>query len=350
MMVASAIELMERGLCPDAVTRWGIRRLCDKRVRDSQRYSPDGLEETRRFVEFMRDFPVSVATQEANAQHYELPPEFFHHFLGPRHKYSCCYWEPDVLDLAAAEKRSLAITCERAGIQDGDSILELGCGWGSLTLYMAEHFPSSRIVALSNSASQRNYITEQLRTHNLMHRVDVVTADVKEFTPVGKFQRIVSVEMLEHMRNYPRLLRSIASWLEPRGSLFVHIFCHRSYPYFFESHGAANWMGRYFFTGGTMPSFDLLRYCHDDLQVETAWSWNGKHYTKTLNAWLHNFDRQRPELLPILETVYGEQEAPRWLQRWRMFLMACAELFAYQDGNEWFVGHFRMGHRGEDPA
>ncbi len=350
MMVASAIELMERGLCPDAFTRWGIRRLCDKRVRESQRFSPDGLEETRRFVEFMRDFPVSIATQEANAQHYELPPEFFHLFLGPRHKYSCCYWEPGVFNLAVAEEQSLAITCERADIHDGDDILELGCGWGSLTLYMAEKYPNSRIVALSNSATQRTYITEQLRTRKLVDRVEVVTADVKEFAPSRKFQRIVSVEMLEHMRNYPRLLRKIAAWLEPSGSLFVHIFCHRSYPYFFESHGAANWMGRYFFTGGTMPSFDLLRYCHDDLQVETAWPWNGTHYTKTLNAWLQNFDRHRSAIQPILENVYGRHEALRWLQRWRMFLMACAELFAYRDGKEWFVGHFRMVHRDENRA
>lgn len=347
MLIASSIELMERGLIPDSLTRWGIRQLFHQRMRQYRHASPDGSLEARAFLEKLHDAPVAVATDLSKEQHYELPADFFCAFLGPRRKYSCCYFETESTSLQQAEEAALRITCDRAQILDGQKILELGCGWGSLTLFLAERFPNCKITAVSHSSSQRNYILEQLAGLRCSASVEIITADMTDFQAKDRYDRIVSVEMFEHMRNYPLFLRRLAKWLHPDGLLFIHFFCHQKYPYLFESEGAANWMGRYFFTGGTMPSFNLFRFCQDNLQIEKTWTWNGQHYARTLNAWLANFDRHRPAIKRILDSTYGPQAAHRWFHRWRLFLIACAELFAYREGNEWFVAHYLMRHSGD---
>jgi cyclopropane-fatty-acyl-phospholipid synthase len=350
MIVSSAIEIMERGLSPDSITRWGMRQLLGKRIHATRHFSSDGVIETKAFVDATKDSPIAIASNAANDQHYEMPPDFFRYILGPRRKYSCCFWSDATRSLAQAEEDSLQITCEHANIVDGDHVLELGCGWGSLTLYIAENFPQCRVMAISNSHHQRMFIEQQLEQLHAQDRVQVITADMKEFETTCRFDKIVSVEMLEHMRNYPRLLQRIATWMVPQGLFFAHVFCHRKYPYIFETTGAENWMGRYFFTGGTMPSFDLFRFCSDDLEVRTTWSWDGSHYARTLNAWLRNLDLNRNQIIPILISTYGKQDALRWLNRWRMFLMACAELFAYRCGTEWFVAHYQMQHARSRPT
>jgi cyclopropane-fatty-acyl-phospholipid synthase len=280
--------------------------------------------------------PVALAPARANEQHYEIPAAFFELVLGPFLKYSCVQWRDGVDDLASAEEATLALTCERAELSDGQEILELGCGWGSLARYIAPQYPNSRIMAVSNSATQRAFI-ESRRPPNLQ----VVTADMNAFTTDRRFDRVVSVEMFEHMRNYRLLMDRIAGWLRPGGKLFVHVFCHRRFAYLFETHGAANWMGRHYFTGGLMPSSDLLLHFQDHLQLERRWMVNGTHYSCTARAWRRNLERQRVRVLPVLERTYGDK-APQWFHRWRLFFSACEELFGYRHGLEWLVAHYRF--------
>ena len=335
------VGLMEKGMLPDAVIRSGIRRLLRKRLQDE--YHGDTEVERQRQNEFfatLRGNPLAIETDAANDQHYELPPAFFAQVLGPRRKYSSCLYPVGVSGIAAAEEAMLAETCRRAGLADGMDILELGCGWGSLTLWMAEQYPDARITALSNSAPQREYIQSVCREKGFAN-VRVITADMNVFSSDDTFDRVVSVEMFEHMRNYAELLRRISGWLKPDGRLFVHIFCHRELAYFFEAEGDDNWMGRYFFTGGIMPSDHLLFYFNDHLLVEKHWRVNGRHYQQTCEDWLLLQDARREQIMPILEEVYGE-EAEIWFRRWRVFFMACAELFGYNGGNEWFVGHYLL--------
>jgi cyclopropane-fatty-acyl-phospholipid synthase len=340
------IEAIERGIVPDTVTRMAIRRLCRERVRELRQDRGDLNDSLRAaFVESMRSGPIALVPEMANQQHYELPPDFFAAVLGPRRKYSCCYFPSDSTTLTEAEEAALALTCERAQIADGQQILELGCGWGSLTLWMAERFNHSRITAVSNSNSQRQSIDAEAKSRGLTN-LRVITCDMNSFSPgEEKFDRIVSVEMFEHMRNYDCLLQRIASWLRPEGKLFIHIFCHRSLSYPFETNGAANWMGRHFFTGGIMPSADLLNQFNRALTVSQQYSWSGRHYRRTAEAWLANLDVRRDKVLPMLASVYGAADARRWLNRWRMFFLAVSELFGYADGDEWFVSHYVMKHR-----
>jgi len=259
--------------------------------------------------------------------------------LGSQNKYSCCHWSDGVSDLDGAETEALRISCERAGLQDGMKILELGCGWGSLTLWMARHYPNSQITAISNSASQREYILQ--RAHQLrLSNVVVHTCDMNDFVSGDTYDRIVSVEMFEHMRNYRALFRRIASWLEADGRFFMHIFCHRTTPYEFVDKGPGDWMSRHFFSGGIMPSDDLPHRFQDHLAIENRWRWAGGHYEKTANAWLADLDARRADVMPVLARTYGEDEAQRWWMRWRIFFMACAELFAHRDGREWYVSHY----------
>lgn len=339
----SLIDLSERGLVPDALIRLGIRRLCARRLRDEGNHDP-GLADARyaSLLGALRDSPIAIETTAANQQHYELPARFFELCLGARRKYSACYYRGGSETLDQAEEAMLALYAERAGLADGQDLLELGCGWGSLTLWAAEHYPNSRITAVSNSASQRQYIEARCRERGLGN-VRVITCDVNQLDlPAAHYDRCLSIEMFEHMRNYRLLLDRIGTWLRPGGQLFVHIFCHRNLMYPFETEGEDNWMGRYFFTGGLMPAADTLLHFQDTLQLERRWLLPGTHYQRTANHWLQNQDRNRDEVAAVLGRVYGADDAARWQQRWRMFWMACAELFGYDGGREWLVAHYRF--------
>lgn len=334
------IQLAERGLAPDLLIRLGIRHLLKKRLRAEQVDNDQAVEARKlALMKICAQGPVAVEQHAANEQHYEVPAGFYQMVLGARLKYSSGYWGEGVRTLTEAEEAMLALSCERAELADGQRILELGCGWGSLSLWMAEKYPRASITAVSNSASQKAFIDQTAATRGL-HNLRVITADAATFEPDDKYDRVVSVEMFEHMRNHRELMRRIHGWLVPGGKLFVHIFCHRNAFYPFEIEGEENWMGRMFFTGGVMPSFDLLERSQDWYSVEGSWRVNGVHYSRSLEAWLDNADARRDDILPVLARTYGEAEADIWLQRWRMFFMACSELFRYRNGEEWFVGHY----------
>lgn len=340
-MLNLGLELAERGRLPLPLLRFGIRRLLAGRL-DAVAAAGDA-EDARRlaaFVHALDDAPVAPVPEAANAQHYELPAEFFELALGPQLKYSGAYWPPGVERLAEAETAALALVCERAGLENGQRILELGCGWGSLSLCMARRYPRAQIVAVSNSAGQRAFI-EARAPRNLR----VVTADMNRFDPGGRFDRVVSVEMFEHMRNWRALLRRIARWLEPDGRLFVHVFCHARHAYPFETEGADDWMGRHFFTGGIMPAWDLLRRVAQDWTLEERWWLDGRHYQRTAEAWRRRIEARPRATLAVLRRHYGG-DAERWFQRWRLFFLACEELFGYRDGSEWGVGHYRLAPPG----
>lgn len=336
------LGLAERGLLPDALLRHGIRRLCAQRLREE--YIADPAAATARAVALIQELrrsPVAVHVDAANRQHYELPPGFFQHCLGPQLKYSACYYPNGDETLAQAETAMLALYAERAQLADGQDILELGCGWGSLTLWMAQRYPNARITAVSNSAGQRQYIEARCRELGF-HHVRVLTCDVNRLDlPPAAFDRCVSVEMFEHMRNYAALMQRIGVWLRRDGRLFVHIFCHRTLLYPFQTEGDDNWMGRHFFTGGLMPAADTLLWFQDHLRIDRQWLLDGRHYQRTADHWLANQDAQREPVMALLRQVYGAA-APLWFQRWRMFWMACAELFGYRQGREWMVAHYRF--------
>ena len=336
------LGLAERGLVPDALLRAGIRRMCEARLRDEHADDPDAAaRRNAALIAELRESPVAIHTDAANRQHYELPPGFFTRCLGPRLKYSGCYYPTGNETLAQAEEAMLALYGERAELADGQEILELGCGWGSLTLWMARHYPNARITAVSNSAPQRAFIEAQCRERGFAN-VRVITCDVNRLElPASNFDRCVSVEMFEHMRNYATLLGRIGGWLRPGGKLFVHIFCHRTLLYPFETAGDDNWMGRHFFTGGLMPAADTLLWFQDALRIEDRWLVDGTHYERTANHWLANQDARHDEVMAILREAYGDA-AKLWFQRWRMFWMACAELFGYDHGREWMVAHYRF--------
>jgi len=342
-----AFALLERDLLPDAAIRSGIRRLIEARLREEDKGDPEAQQaHFMRFVETLRQSPVAIETRAANEQHYELPSEFFRLVLGRHLKYSSCWFDHGVTALDDAEARMLAITCERAGLSDGDRILELGCGWGSLTLWMAEHYPNARITAVSNSRTQKEWIDARAAGRGLTN-VEVLTRDanVLDFAPGQQFDRAVSVEMFEHMRNYETLLGRIAGWLRPGGTLFVHIFTHARYAYPFEVRDEGDWMARHFFTGGIMPSDHLLLYFQRDLRIREHWRASGTHYQKTAEAWLANMDRERERVMAVMAATYGASEARRWWVYWRVFFMSCAELFGHRGGSEWLVSHYLFVRR-----
>ncbi len=337
----SVIDVTERGLLPDNLVRLGIRQLCRQRLGEERRAHAASRNRRRAFLDEMARSPIALLPDAANEQHYEAPVELFERALGPRLKYSSGYWCTGVTTLAGAEIAALEQTAEHARLADGQDVLELGCGWGSLTLWMGERYPSSRILAVSNSSRQREYILQRAAERGLQN-IEVVTADMNGFATTRRFDRVVSVEMFEHMRNYSALLQRIAGWMRPDAKLFVHIFCHRQHSYPYTTEGSANWLGRYFFTGGMMPAESLLLDVQTHVRVIDQWRWDGTHYEKTANAWLANLDASRNDLMPVLARHYGPSEAARWFGRWRMFFMACAELFGYRQGSEWRVAHYLL--------
>ena len=334
------IDLAERGFVPDFLIRAGIRNLCRKRL---QQCRTDDCEANAELVEeYMRsvnESPLAVLTDKANEQHYEVPAPFYHRVLGKNLKYSSCYFEELVSDLSTAEDRALKLTSEHADLEDGQRILELGCGWGSLSLWMAKQFPQARIISVSNSNSQREYIMGQARERKLTN-LEVITADVNTFEPDQTFDRVVSVEMFEHVRNHRSLFRRIHAWLKEEGKLFTHVFCHRSTSYPFEVDGEDDWMSKHFFSGGTMPADELFLRIAGPLELESRWRWSGQHYAKTSECWLENLDRRKTEVLPIFEKEMSPDEAIRMFHRWRIFFLACAETFGFAKGQEWWVSHY----------
>ncbi len=335
------IQLAERGVLPDAAVRMGIRRLL--RARLAQETKPTRaaqLDALYDFIAMLRAAPVAVATDTANEQHYEVPADLFRTFMGPYLKYSAGYWPNGVDTLAAAEKAMLEYTCEHAGLADGMDILELGCGWGSLSLWMAERYPNARITAVSNSSTQKDYINARGARNLTVQR-----ADMNHFDSDRQFDRVVSVEMFEHMRNWPELLRRIHGWLKDDGRCFIHIFTHRELAYLFHASGRSNWMAEHFFKEGMMPSEHLLFMLHDHLVVERHWRINGVHYGRTLRAWLRQFDAARDKAIEVLARDHGPEGAQRQFMRWRIFFMACEELFNFKGGNEWYVSHYLLNKR-----
>ncbi len=337
--MASLIDLAEAGWIPDGLIRIGIRYLVRERLRDERRLP---AETKAQRTAALRDSMLALHTAEANEQHYEVPTRFFQQALGPRLKYSACIYPDAGASLATAEDHTLALYAQRLDVRDGDRILDLGCGWGSFSLWMAQRNPTVQITSVSNSATQRRYIEDrcaQLGLDNLR----VLTADVNELNlPAASFDKVISVEMFEHVRNYAVLLSRIADWLDEQGTLFVHIFCHRELLYPFEVEGQGNWMGRYFFTGGLMPAADTLTEFQEHLRLDERWLHDGTHYQRTARHWLDNMDANESAVMAAMHEAYGAEQAAVWRQRWRMFFMACEEMFAHDQGREWLVAHYRF--------
>lgn len=344
------IDLCERGLIPDALARHGMRRLIRTRlVDDANRDGEVRSQRFNRFLDELRAAPIAIEAKAANQQHYEVPAAFFHRHLGPQLKYSCCLYPTGRETLAEAEQKMLELYAERAELCNGQRILDLGCGWGSLSTWLAARYPGSRIVGLSNSHGQREFIEKRARERGLTN-LTIHTGNVAEFdfTPEqldGGFDRVLSIEMFEHMKNYGLLLQKISRWMKSDATLFVHIFVHKLLAYHFEDKEDSDWMTRYFFLGGTMPSENLLLHFQDHLRLDRQWWVDGRHYEKTSNHWLAGMDAHKAEIMEIFRRGYGERDAAVWFQRWRMFYMAVAEFFGYADGNEWGVAHYRFGKR-----
>ena len=337
-------SLAERGWLPDWVIRIGIRRLLAQRLRFALPRLTDQRDAIQKFADELRYGPLVAEGNTGSRQQYEVPAAFFQNVLGKRLKYSCGYWPDEAATLDDAEDLMLALTCERAQVADGMDILELGCGWGSLSLWMAESYPNSQVVGVTNSQAQRKFIERQASQRRLSN-LKIVASDIRELKIEKKFDRVVSVEMFEHVRNYEYLLGKIYEWLQPAGKLFVHLFCHRELAYFFEVAGDANWMGRNFLTGGMMPADQLLPMFQRDLMLERHWRVDGTHYARTANAWLRQLDANHQAVCELFGSLTDQKEVPIQVQRWRMFFLAMAELFGYEKGQQWWVSHYRFVKR-----
>ena len=337
---ARALNWTEQGYVPDVAIRHGIRRLVRQRLQEIQSGDSESVMSNKlKFIELMNNSEIAPLPQKANEQHYEVPAQLYLYTLGENLKYSCSFWDYNTKTLNQAENDSLKTYAERAHLHNGQEILELGCGWGSLTLWMARHFPDSKITAVSNSHSQRKFILDRAR-HLFLSNIEVITCDMNEFEIENKFDRVVSIEMFEHMRNWQVLFQKVSRWLKPDGKFFMHIFTHRDAPYEFAVRDESDWMSRFFFSGGMMPSDDLPLYFQDHLKLTGQWRWDGTHYQKTAEAWLANMDRHKELIWPTLEATYGRDEVQKWWMRWRIFFMACAELFGYDNGQQWWVSHY----------
>ena len=339
-MITLLIKLAEKGFLPDSLIRLGIKRLCSQRLLQATSLSDADMEkEHAAWIDVLKKSPIALVPEKANEQHYEVPPRLFELVLGKNLKYSSGFWPEGVSSLDQSESAMLELTAERAGLFDGQDILELGCGWGSLTLYMAAHFPKSKITAVSNSNDQRQFIEERCRQLKL-ENISVITADMNDFNAEGLFDRVVSIEMFEHMRNYEKLLGRVNAWLKKEGKLFVHIFSHQKIAYPFEDKDDADWMAREFFSGGQMPSHRLLMSFPEQMKIEKDWRVSGIHYEKTSLAWLQKMDKNKAEVIELFKKTYGEEDASSWFQRWRIFFMSCEVLFGYNHGSEWGVSHY----------
>jgi cyclopropane-fatty-acyl-phospholipid synthase len=337
--------IVESNLVPDFLIRKTIHKFCKERL-DQQLslIEKSGYDEKRSFVRSLSESPIAIVPEKANEQHYEVPASFYDLCLGKRKKYSSCYYDESVRSLDEAEERMLALYFERAEFQDGQSILELGCGWGSLTLYLAERLPNASITGVSNSRSQKEYILSEANKRGLSN-VSIITCDMNEFSIEKKFDRIISIEMFEHMRNWDKLFQRVSSWLNDDGKFFMHIFTHRTFAYPYEDKGASDWMSRYFFSGGMMPSDDLPLYFQDHLSIDDHWMLSGTHYEKTARDWLDKLDANQKKAIDLFEQTYGKGQGTKWYVRWRLFFMACEELFGFDDGKEWGVSHYRFTKR-----
>ena len=343
-MISKLIELAEKGIIPDYFIRQGIVRNCENRLNNENVSNTEKVSSKKQsWIEQMKESPIALVPEKANEQHYEVPPAFFENVLGKHLKYSSGYWPDGVNSLDESEESMLELSFERAQLADGDSILELGCGWGSLTCYMASKLPNSKITAVSNSKDQKEHILNRCKNQGL-DNIEVITADMNDFETENKYDRVVSIEMFEHMRNYKKLLSKISSWLNDDGKLFIHIFTHQSVVYPFENQGEADWMAREFFSGGMMPSHDLLLHFQDDLVIDDVWSMSGTHYEKTSLAWVNKMDANKDSIMKIFLKTYGD-DAKLWFQRWRIFFMSCEKLFGYNNGSEWGVSHYRFNKR-----
>ena len=343
--------LLEKNRIPDFLVRWGARRMTSARLKEITSYNAEKHQQyLNQYIEDLKKQPIAINTGDANDQHYEIPTEFFQQVLGTHMKYSCGYWEQSIPFeklkdyLSDAEEAMLELTCQRAKVEDGQNILDLGCGWGSLALFMAKKYPSANIWALSNSSTQKSYIDAKAKEENLTN-LTVITEDINDFTSESRFHRVISVEMFEHMRNYEQLMAKIADFLLPGGRLFVHIFTHRTTPYAYEVRSDNDWMTRHFFLGGTMPSRDLLHYFSDMFSLDRQWAVSGLHYQQTLEAWLQRMDEKKELILPIMAEIEGEDEALKWWVYWRVFFMACAEFFSFNGGDEWYISHYLFNRK-----
>jgi cyclopropane-fatty-acyl-phospholipid synthase len=333
--VSTMIGTAERMPLPDLVIRAAVQRLCS---RTATRLALGDAESDAAFADAMAARSTAEHGEATNTD--QVPTAFFAQVLGPSRKYSSCFYKEPKSTLQEAEEEALRQTAEHAGLADRQSILELGCGWGSLSLWMARRFPKSQVTAVSSSNNQREYIEAEAAARGLTN-LRVVTADMNVFEPEREFDRIVSVEMFEHMTNWRPLLTRVKSWLAPGGRFFMHIFTHRAGAYLFDRTDREDWMAQHFFTGEVMPSHHLIRQYADLFEVEKEWRWSGVHYQRTALDWLGNFDAHRNAIEAVLCDVYG-QDTTLWMRRWRRFFLATAGLFGYAGGSEWGVSHYRM--------